>query len=78
MSRAAKATLVGAIALSTFTVWFVHFQQNQEHENMYKGVLRDDERRLEKKRQREEDLKESLRKRELYERVQPVRSQQDT
>lgn len=45
---------------------------------MYKGVLRDDERRLEKKRQREEDLKESLRKRELYERVQPVRSQQDT
>lgn len=39
---------------------------------MYKGVLRDDERRKEKMRQREEELRESQRKRELYERVQPV------
>ena len=39
---------------------------------MYKGVLRDDERRKEKMRQREEELRESQRKRELYERVQTV------
>lgn len=39
---------------------------------MYKGVLRDDERRREKMRQREEELQESVRKRELYERVQTV------
>jgi len=39
---------------------------------MYQGVLRDDVRRLEKHRQREEALQESLRKRELYERVQTV------
>lgn len=41
---------------------------------MYKGVLRDDERRREKTRKREMDLQESLRKRELYERVQKVGS----
>lgn len=39
---------------------------------MFKGVLRDDERRLEKMRQREADFMELQRKRELYERVQPV------
>lgn len=39
---------------------------------MYKGVLRDDERRREKMRQREMELQESLRKRELYERSQRV------
>lgn len=39
---------------------------------MYKGVLRDDERRREKMKQREEDLIESQRKRELYERAQNV------
>ncbi|EPS99535.1 hypothetical protein FOMPIDRAFT_1124385, partial [Fomitopsis schrenkii] len=35
-------------------------------------VLRDDERRREKMRQREHDLQESLWKREVYERVQSV------
>ncbi len=40
---------------------------------MYKGVLRDDERRLEKMRKREEDLQASLQKRELYEKLQPLR-----
>lgn len=39
---------------------------------MYKGVLRDDERRREKMRGREEELQESQRKRERYERVQHV------
>jgi protein PET117 len=39
---------------------------------MYKGVLRDDERRREKMRQRQEELEASQRKRELYERVQAV------
>ena len=39
---------------------------------MYQGVLRDDARRVEKHKQREDALEESLRKRELYERVQTV------
>jgi len=39
---------------------------------MYQGVLRDDERRREKMKQREEDLKASQKKREIYERVQAV------
>ena len=41
-------------------------------QTMYQGVLRDDARRLDKHRQREEALQESLRKRELYEKVQTV------
>jgi len=41
-------------------------------QTMYQGVLRDDARRLDKHRQREEALQESLRKRELYETVQTV------
>lgn len=43
-------------------------------QTMYQGVLRDDARRLEKHKEREEALRESLRKRELYERVQTVSS----
>jgi protein PET117 len=45
---------------------------------MYQGVVRDDARRLEKMKQREEELRESQRKRELYERVQAVRQTGDT
>jgi protein PET117 len=47
---------------------------------MYQGVVRDDARRREKMQQREEELRESQRKRELYERVQTVPStlKQDT
>jgi protein PET117 len=44
---------------------------------MYKGVLRDDERRKEKMRQREEALRDSQKKREIYERVQTVGSSED-
>ncbi|KAF8239418.1 hypothetical protein L208DRAFT_1237903 [Tricholoma matsutake] len=73
--RAARATLFGAIILSSFTIWSVHSQQVQEHENMYKGVLRDDERRREKMRQREEQLQASKQTRERYERVQTVERQ---
>lgn len=39
---------------------------------MFQGVLRDDERRREKMRQREEELQQSLQKRKMYERVQSV------
>lgn len=39
---------------------------------MYKGVLRDDERRREKMAQRQKDFDESRVKRELYEKVQRV------
>ena len=41
---------------------------------MYQGVLRDDERRKEKMRKREEDLRASQEKRAVYERVQRVPS----
>ena len=32
MSRAAKATLITAVVLTTFTIWGVHYLQWQEHE----------------------------------------------
>jgi protein PET117 len=44
---------------------------------MYKGVLRDDERRKEKMLQRQAELAESRRKREIYERVQTVQKSED-
>ncbi|KAG6868742.1 hypothetical protein C0993_011321 [Termitomyces sp. T159_Od127] len=71
-NRGAKLTLFGAILLSSLTIYAVHFQQEQERESMYQGVLRDDERRKQKMKQREEALQESRRKREIYERVQTV------
>ena len=39
---------------------------------MYQGVLRDDKKRMEKMKQREGELQESIRKRQLYESVQTV------
>lgn len=47
------------------------------HQTMYRGVLRDDERRREKMLRREEDLQESRRKREIYERIQQVHRTDD-
>ncbi|KAI0358016.1 hypothetical protein OH77DRAFT_1397484 [Trametes cingulata] len=72
MSRAAKLTLGASILGSALIIWGVHFLQERERETMYQGVLRDDERRREKMRQREEELQRSMQKRELYERVQTV------
>ncbi len=47
---------------------------------MYQGVLRDDERRRRKMKEREEDFLRSQRKREIYEGVQRVETiaQSDT
>ncbi|KXN87436.1 hypothetical protein AN958_08867 [Leucoagaricus sp. SymC.cos] len=73
----ARATLLGAILFSSLTIWAVHFQQDQERETMYKGVLRDDERRKEKMLQRQAELEESRRKRGIYERVQTVKKFED-
>ncbi|TEB33007.1 hypothetical protein FA13DRAFT_1790080 [Coprinellus micaceus] len=70
--RKAKITLAGAMAFSALTIWAVHFQQNQEAETMYQGVLRDDERRREKMKQRQEDFERSQEKRRIYEAVQKV------
>jgi protein PET117 len=39
---------------------------------MYMGVIRDEARQAAKKKQREQELLESLKKREIYERVQAV------
>jgi protein PET117 len=41
---------------------------------MYQGVLRDDERRRRKMKEREEDFLKSQQKREVYERAQRVES----
>ena len=43
---------------------------------MYQGVLRDDERRKRKMKEREEDFLRSQRKREIYENVQRVEAAQ--
>lgn len=72
MSRAARATLAVSALFAGVTIWGVHFMQSRERETMFKGVLRDDERRREKMLQREEELAESLRKSQLYESVQRV------
>ncbi|KAF9530463.1 hypothetical protein CPB83DRAFT_892742 [Crepidotus variabilis] len=68
----AKATLAAAVVFSSFTIWAVHYQQHQERDNMYQGVLKDDERRREKMKQREEAFQTSQKKREIYESVQTV------
>ncbi|THV02461.1 hypothetical protein K435DRAFT_653293 [Dendrothele bispora CBS 962.96] len=72
MSARAKATLFAAVVFSSLTVWAVHYQQQQERETMYQGVIKDDERRRDKMRQRQDELEESRRKREIYERAQTV------
>lgn len=88
MSTRAKATLAASCAISAFIVWGVHYQQTKERDvcfifttvnasshdaqDMFQGVLRDDERRRKKMRQREQDFEESHRKREIYERTQTV------
>ncbi|KAI0741631.1 hypothetical protein C8Q80DRAFT_1274027 [Daedaleopsis nitida] len=74
MSRAAKFTLGVAVLGSALIIWGVHHLQIQERETMYLGVLRDEQRRRDKMKQREEDLQRSLEKREVYERVQTVSS----
>ncbi|PSR82609.1 hypothetical protein PHLCEN_2v6042 [Hermanssonia centrifuga] len=74
MSRTAKATLLGSVLVAGGIIWGVHFMQQREADNMYQGVLRDDERRREKMRKREEEYLESQRKRAVYERVQYVPS----
>ncbi|WFD36682.1 hypothetical protein MCUN1_003569 [Malassezia cuniculi] len=56
MSRAAKATFVASIVFTTSIVWGVHFIQRYERDSMYAGVIRDEERLEEKKRQRESEL----------------------
>ncbi|KAH7890833.1 hypothetical protein F5I97DRAFT_1799165 [Phlebopus sp. FC_14] len=78
MSSRAKATLAASFAVTGFIIWGVHYQQDKEREDMFQGVLRDDERRRTKLRQREEDLRTSQRKREIYERTQTVVSSENT
>ncbi|PVG04730.1 hypothetical protein CPB86DRAFT_778017 [Serendipita vermifera] len=72
MSKVARATLVGSAIICGITVWGVHYLQRKELDDMYKGVLRDDERRAAKLRERQEQLMESQRKRAIYETVQKV------
>ncbi|KAJ9102359.1 hypothetical protein QFC21_002759 [Naganishia friedmannii] len=46
MSRTAKSFLVASIAITTATVWGVHFIQAREEEAMYQGVVKDEARML--------------------------------
>ncbi|KAH7326851.1 hypothetical protein B0J17DRAFT_581023 [Rhizoctonia solani] len=78
MSRAAKATLFTSVVFAGLAVWGVHAQQRKEQETMYMGVIRDEARQASKKKQREAELQESIRKREIYERVQTVESSSNT
>ncbi|KZV63572.1 hypothetical protein PENSPDRAFT_691532 [Peniophora sp. CONT] len=73
MSRKATITLATTVAVTIGIVFGVHWQQQREHEVMYQGVLRDDERRREKMKQREEDFRLSQEKRRIYEAVQTVK-----
>ncbi|KAG8908609.1 hypothetical protein FRB99_004897 [Tulasnella sp. 403] len=72
MSRVAKVTLGVSAFFCVATIWGVHYLQIKEREVMYQGVLKDEARMEAKKRQREEDLQASVKKRELYERFQTV------
>ncbi|CAG8583783.1 1043_t:CDS:2 [Acaulospora colombiana] len=79
MSKMARVTLVGSAIICGITVWGVHYLQRKELDvsprhpkDMYKGVLRDDERRAAKMKERQEQLMESQRKQAIYETVQKV------
>lgn len=52
--------------------YFLSVVGSQPSQDMYQGVLRDEQRRKEKMKQREEELRVSQRKREIYERIQTV------
>ncbi|KLO15133.1 hypothetical protein SCHPADRAFT_825289 [Schizopora paradoxa] len=78
MSRVARATLAASAIFCVGTVWGVHFLQQRERQTMYQGVVRDDARRLEKQRERQDRLDESLRKREVYEKVQVVAEKENS
>ncbi|KAG9081016.1 hypothetical protein FRC07_014695, partial [Ceratobasidium sp. 392] len=67
-------TLLASIVFAGAAVWGVHAQQRREQDTMYQGVVRDEARQAAKKKQRQQELLESRRKRELYERVQTVNS----
>jgi protein PET117 len=87
-SHRAKAVLGVSVLFCGFSIWAVHWLQNYEREvgglqdlkarltsrlqTMYQGVIRDDKRRADKLKKREEDMKESAKKREVYESVQRV------
>ena len=89
-AKATLAAAVTFCSVTIFTVHYMQRQEREvcvtfqtrssysflipTTQTMYQGVLRDDARRLEKHKQREEALQESLRKRELYEKVQTVSS----
>ncbi|QRW16759.1 cytochrome C oxidase assembly protein [Rhizoctonia solani] len=76
MSRAAKITLFTSVVFAGLAVWGVHAQQRKEQEasglHNVMGVIRDEARQAAKKKQREQELLESMKKREIYERVQTV------
>ena len=87
-AKATLAATVTFCSITIFTVHYMQRQEREvcvtfqarssysflilTTQTMFQGVLCDDARRLEKHKQQEEALQESLQKRELYEKVQTV------
>ncbi|KAG8923324.1 hypothetical protein FRC03_007820 [Tulasnella sp. 419] len=71
-SRGSKIAFLASSAWCILAIGGVHWLQIQERESMYQGVVKDEARMAAKKKQREEELLESMKKREVYEKFQPV------
>ncbi|KAJ2773348.1 hypothetical protein IWQ57_001337 [Coemansia nantahalensis] len=54
MSKAAKLTFLGSCVFAVGTIWFVHKAQVMERDSMYQGVVRDQERKAQRERNRRE------------------------
>lgn len=68
MSATAKFTLVASIAATSATVFYVHYKQNYDREQLHVGVIKDIERQQRRKvenlyvLQRQIDLAKELKK----------------
>ncbi|KAF8315361.1 hypothetical protein DL93DRAFT_2166733 [Clavulina sp. PMI_390] len=72
MSIRARITLAASVVFTASTIYFVHWNQENERETMYRGVVRDEERVAKKKAEREAEFRISMARREKYEAVQPI------
>ncbi|KAJ2673791.1 hypothetical protein GGI25_004598 [Coemansia spiralis] len=65
MSKAAKLTFLSSCVFAAGTIWFVHKAQKLERETMYQGVIRDQERKI----QRDQNVREFDETRALHEQL---------
>ena len=72
MSATAKLFLAASIVATSATVFYVHYKQNYDREQLHEGVIRDIERQQRRKvenlyiLQRQIDLAKELKKLEWY------------